>query len=158
VAIKALSVIRHDTFLLTSSIALIYTATVMTLNANVQTIALNANMIGGNVSAQVSGWGSTLLTGGLSPNNLQRMATTTISTVECRSRHRPENAQRIGDSNLCALTRSGEGTCFGDEGGALIAGGNLIGVLSWQVPCGTGVPDVYEQVAAYRLWIMSVAS
>jgi trypsin len=130
----------------------------MTLNANVQTIAIGNTMLGGSVSSQISGWGSTLLTGGLSPNNLQRMTTTTLTNTECRSRHTPENAARIGDSKLCTLTRSGEGTCFGDEGGALIAGGNLVGVLSWQSPCGTGVPDVFERVSNYRLWIMSVTS
>lgn len=128
----------------------------MALNANVQTIGINANMLGAGVAAQVSGWGSTLLTGGVAPNNLQRMATTTIGVTDCRSRHNPENAARISDTKLCTLTRSGEGTCFGDEGGALIAGGILVGILSWQVPCGTGVPDVYEQVAAYRLWILTI--
>lgn len=83
------------------------------------------------------------------------MTSTTITNDECRARFTPQNAARVNDKKLCTLTRSTEGTCYGDEGGALIAGGQLIGISSWQVPCATGVPDVYERVAAHRLWITS---
>lgn len=84
------------------------------------------------------------------------MTTTTIANDECRSRLHELNGDRISDKKLCTLTRSTEGTCYGDEGGGLIANGQLIGVASWQVPCATGVPDVYERVAAHRLWITSL--
>lgn len=93
--------------------------------------------------------------GGQAPNNLQRITTTTITNEECRARLTPQNAGRVNDKKLCTLTRSSEGNCYGDEGGALISGGQLIGIASWQVPCATGVPDVYERVAAHRLWITS---
>lgn len=83
------------------------------------------------------------------------MTSNTIINDECRARFNSQNANRIGDNKLCTLTRSTEGTCYGDEGGALIANGQLIGVASWQVPCATGVPDVYERVSAHRLWITS---
>lgn len=107
------------------------------------------------MGVQVSGWGSNTQGGGQPPNNLQRMTTTTISNEECVSRHNRQNALRITDNKMCTLTRSTEGTCYGDEGGALLAGGQLIAIASWQVPCATGVPDVYERIASHRLWILS---
>lgn len=131
-------------------------ATNIVFNANVQTIGIHPTILGGNVFAQVSGWGSNLQTGGVSPNVLQRLNTTSISLNDCRSRHSPQNIARLSDNKLCTLTRSAEGTCFGDEGGALIADGQIVGVASWQVPCATGFPDVYEGVASKRLWILTV--
>ena len=86
------------------------------------------------------------------------MNTVTITNSECQTRHSAQNINRITDSKLCTYTRSGEGTCYGDEGGALISGGQLVGVASWQVPCASGHPDVYERISAHRLWISSIIS
>lgn len=120
-----------------------------------QAVPISANIFAGNVAVQMSGWGSNTQGGGQGPNNLQRITSTTITNDECRARFTPQNAIRVNDKKLCTLTRSSEGTCYGDEGGSLIAGGQLIGIASWQVPCATGVPDVYERIAAHRLWITS---
>lgn len=92
----------------------------------------------------------------MASNNLLRMNTFTLPLADCRSRHTAQNALRITDDKLCTYTRASEGLCFGDEGGALIAGGQVIGVASWQVPCATGRPDVYESIASKRLWILSI--
>lgn len=67
-----------------------------------------------------------------------------------------ENVNRITETKLCTFTRSAEGTCYGDEGGALIVGGQLVGVASWQVACATGHPDVFERITPHRLWINSL--
>lgn len=138
------------------SISLVYTANAIMMSSNVQTIALSPNIIGGAIAAQVSGWGSILLTGGIAPNNLQRLNTTIITNTECRSRHSGENAERIFTNKICTLTRPSEGTCFGDEGGALVVGAQLVAVSSWQIPCATGHPDVYERIAGVRLWILTM--
>jgi trypsin len=143
-------------YLFIDSISLIYTATQITMTTNVQVIAMNANIIPGATSVQMSGWGNTGTTGGVSTNNLQRITTATITNYECRDRHNTLNANRIGDSKICTFTRSTQGTCFGDEGGGLIASNLLIGVSSWQVPCATGVPDVYERISSHRVWILSI--
>lgn len=103
----------------------------------------------------MSGWGTNTQGGGQGPNNLQRMNSITITNEECRARFTRQNADRVNDKKLCTLTRSTEGICYGDEGGSLIAGGQLIGLASWNVPCATGVPDVYERIAPHRLWITS---
>lgn len=67
-----------------------------------------------------------------------------------------QNGLRIFDSKMCTFTRSAEGTCHGDEGGALIVGGQIVGVSSWQVPCAVGHPDVYERISSFRFWILSI--
>lgn len=138
------------------SISLIQTATNIALTGNVQSIPLSPNIINGNVTVQVSGWGSTLQTGGIVSNNLQRITTNTLPLNDCRSWFNSRYAARLNDDKLCTLTRTIQGTCFGDEGGALITGGQIIGVVSWQVPCATGLPDVYEAIASKRLWIMGI--
>lgn len=66
-----------------------------------------------------------------------------------------QNSLRVNDNKMCVFTRSAEGTCWGDEGGALVIGGQLVGVLSWGVPCAVGHPDVFERITASRLWILS---
>lgn len=140
---------------ITCSAALVYTATVIAFTVNVQAVPISANIIAGNAAVQISGWGTNTQGGGQAPNNLQRITTTTLANDECRARFHPQNADRINDKKICTLTRSTEGTCYGDEGGGLISGNQLIAIVSWQVPCATGVPDVYERVAPHRLWITS---
>lgn len=88
------------------------------------------------------------------PTNLQRITTFTITNSDCRTRHSAQNQQRLFDNKICTL-QPGVGTCFGDEGGALVANNVLIGISSWQVPCAQGFPDVYERISDKRLWIMS---
>ncbi|KAJ6647221.1 Chymotrypsin-2 [Pseudolycoriella hygida] len=145
----------YDRITLDNDVALVYTATAMAFTVNVQPIPISSTIFAGGVSVQISGWGTNTQGGGQAPNNLQRLTTTTISNDECRGRFHSLNADRITDRKICTLTRSTEGTCYGDEGGGLVSGGQLIGIASWQVPCATGVPDVFERIAAHRLWITS---
>lgn len=149
---------KHKLLIVFLSVSLIYTATVIAFTANVQSIALSPNIFAGGVAAQISGWGSSAVNGGLGANALQRLTTTTITNSDCRARNNPQVAETIVDSKLCAFTNSGQGTCHGDEGGALIVGGLLIGISSTQVPCAQGHPDVYERISSSRMWIMSVVS
>lgn len=142
--------------LFSSSLSLIHAATNIATGTNVQAIPLSPNIISGNVAAQVSGWGSALANGGASSTTLQRITTETLPLISCRPLFTPQYADRLNDNKLCTLTRSIQGTCFGDEGGALVVGGQVIGVVSWQVPCATGLPDVYESIASKRLWILSI--
>jgi secreted trypsin-like serine protease len=43
---------------------------------------------------------------------------------------------------------------MGDSGGPLVTlDGALIGIVSWGVPCGKGLPDVYTRVSPFKDWI-----
>ena len=61
------------------------------------------------------------------------------------------------DMNFCTQNERGEGFCTSDLGGPLVSNGRLIGIASWNHPCGTGVRDVYVRISHYRLWIGSIA-
>lgn len=57
-------------------------------------------------------------------------------------------------SNFLCLSIS---ACMGDSGGPLVlADGALIGIVSWGVPCGVGMPDIYTKVSSYKDWIDTV--
>ena len=108
------------------------------------------------MSVQVSGWGASTQVGGATPNNLSRLTMNTITNPECRSRHNEIDAARIFNGKICTYLQAAQGTCFGDEGGALISGNQIVGIASWQTPCAVGRPDVYERIADKRLWINSI--
>ena len=45
---------------------------------------------------------------------------------------------------------------MGDSGGPLVQeDGSLIGIVSWGVPCGQGMPDIFTKVSEYKDWIDS---
>lgn len=61
----------------------------------------------------------------------------------------------VYDSNLCAFTKKGVGACHGDSGGPLVLADTheQVGVVSWGLPCGRGLPDVYTRLTSYSEWI-----
>lgn len=99
------------------------------------------------------GWGRTSYPGSI-PNDLQFLNLKTLTYEQCKSAWSTET---IVQSEICTLTKSGEGACHGDSGGPLIAGSDgkasLIGLVSWGAPCARGVPDVYTRVSAFLPWI-----
>lgn len=69
----------------------------------------------------------------------------TILNPNCRERHTASYANHITDDKICFHNIKGDGTWHGDEG-------KLIGVLSWNVPCATGVPLGVPDVFKTRLF------
>lgn len=45
---------------------------------------------------------------------------------------------------------------MGDSGGPLVANEELVGLVSWGIPCARGRPDVFVRVDNVRSWILSV--
>jgi hypothetical protein len=139
------------------SISLIFTTANIVMSANVQPVPLASNMPDVGSAVKISGWGANTQTGGRIRNNLARLNTTTITNAECRSRHNETGNESIFVTKLCTFGQANQGTCFGDEGGALVDNfGAIVGVASWQIPCGVGIPDVYERIADKLLWILSI--
>jgi trypsin len=138
---------------ISNDVSVIRTAALMTLNANVQPVALGSSHVGGGVNAIVSGWGGTAVTGGPAPNNLQWVTTTTLTNADCRARHTAGNAQFVFDHKICTFTIAGQGICQGDSGGPLVAAGQVIGTVSWNIPCARGWPDAFDRTHYFRSWI-----
>ena len=129
----------------------------------------------GGVAAIVTGWGRTQVRGwrsfgdsfsfiqmsfqrdGNLADVLQSLRTTTLTNDQCKAQHSTLNRRFIFDSNICTANAVGQGFCTGDGGGPLVIGEGInrraIGIVSWNMPCGTGTPDVYVRLSSYIPWI-----
>ncbi|CRL02608.1 CLUMA_CG015755, isoform A [Clunio marinus] len=141
-----------------NDVSVVQTGTTIGFNANVGAAALGSAHVGGGVSAIVTGWGGTTVSGGPSPNNLQQLTTTTLTNADCRARHTANNRDFVFDHKICTFTRSGQGICQGDSGGPLATGNTVIGIVSWNIPCARGFPDAFDRVSSHRSWILGAIS
>lgn len=89
------------------------------------------------------------------PDNLQTLQTRIITNQECQDRH-TDYRDYIFENKLCTFTQFGQGTCMGDSGGPLVVGNYVVGVPSWVIPCGQGIPDVYARVSSFADWIIGI--
>uniref|UniRef100_A0AAG5DTW9 Peptidase S1 domain-containing protein n=1 Tax=Anopheles atroparvus TaxID=41427 RepID=A0AAG5DTW9_ANOAO len=104
-----------------------------------------------------SGWGLATLTSLAEPVDvLQYVALRTITNEECKVRFEKLQNRVIASSNLCTYSRKAQGTCMGDSGGPLVNDGELVGLVSWGIPCAAGYPDVYVRVSAFRAWVSAL--
>lgn len=78
------------------------------------------------------------------------MTTRAISNAECR---RFVPVSFVPESKICTNVGAGRGICQGDSGGPLTEDGELVGIVSWNIPCARGSPDGFERVAYFRDWI-----
>lgn len=87
---------------------------------------------------------------------------TTLTNEQCLAQHSNLNRRYIYENTLCTTSPKGEGICTGDGGGPLVTGEaptrQVIGIASWNMPCGTGTPDVYVRLLNYVSWITETGS
>lgn len=99
---------------------------------------------GGGLNGNVAGWGATA-TGGNPTTSLQWFTTTTITNADCQSRFTARGEHRAASfvfaHKVCTFSRTGQGFCQGDSGGGLVISNVVHGIVSWNIPCGQGVPD-----------------
>lgn len=88
---------------------------------------------------------------------LQGVRVRTITREECLAQHPNINRRFIYENNTCSTSPIGQGFCVGDGGSPLVVGEGqtrfAIGIASWNMACGTGVPDVYVRLLDYITWI-----
>lgn len=123
----------------------------LSFNENMTTITIQDGPIEDGSKVTLIGWGLTSYQGSI-PDNLQFINLKTISTSDCSISH----GETIRETQLCTLTKEGEGACKRDSGGPLIMDGKLIGVVSWGEPCAKGYPDVFTRVSAFSDWIATI--
>lgn len=121
---------------------------------NIQVALLNPSLTVDHLTVAISGFGVT--NSGISyfEPNLHIISTETISNEECALKQSVENAWRVTESKMCTLIAD-SGICYGDEGGAIYSGMELMGIASWHSHCSVDIPNLYERVAIHRLWIQS---
>ncbi|KAG7209472.1 hypothetical protein KM043_015559 [Ampulex compressa] len=105
------------------------------------------NDVKAGAPAVITGWGR-LSARGKIPNAMQEIVLSIFSPSVCRLYYR-----QVKSTNICTLTRVGEGVCSGDSGGPLVSNDIQIGIVSFGRPCAIGHPDVYTRVSSYKQWI-----
>ncbi|CAH0714814.1 unnamed protein product, partial [Brenthis ino] len=141
---------EYDSDIIKNDIAIIFTEEEVQFGEDVDAIELNDEPVEKGEELLLTGWGTTSYPGHL-PNDLMQLELKAISFEDCKEAHKSVNA--VFESQICALTKAGEGACHGDSGGPLVREGRQVGVVSWGVPCARGLPDVYTKVEAYMGWI-----
>ncbi|CAF4882573.1 unnamed protein product [Pieris macdunnoughi] len=104
---------------------------------------------------KLSGWGFTDKNGRSVPDKLQWLDVKIISEKDCKTDNlkRFEKSFPITQNHICTLNKNGEGTCQGDSGGSLVCNNKSCGIVSWNIPCARGQPDVYTSTTKYSTWI-----
>lgn len=146
---------NYDSWSLFNDICTIQTSTAMTFTANLQPIALGSTFVGGGVNAMTAGWGTLSANDNSTPNNLQQLATTTLTNADCRARFPAADRSYVIDSKICTFTARGQSICYGDSGSPVVANNQLIGIVIWSISCGNGTPDVHSRVSSFRNWIIN---
>ncbi|KAK9686163.1 Trypsin [Popillia japonica] len=140
---------------LANDVAVIRLTTALTMSNLVAQVALNTQLTGA-VPSILIGWGRTCTSCGI-PNNLQHLNTQTLIHAACHAIW----GNSVHESQICALTHSGQGSCNGDSGGPLIQTSNIaqLGIVSFGhiTGCAVGWPDVYVRVSYYLAWILDAA-
>lgn len=103
-----------------------------------------------SATATVYGWGDTQGTG--PSERFQKVSVGVMGDAACNSAYPDRSTfDYAAPDEVCAGFPEGEkDACQGDSGGPLIAGGRLLGIVSWGRGCAeAGSPGVYTDVAAY---------
>ncbi|CAB3257314.1 unnamed protein product [Arctia plantaginis] len=146
-------IIIHESYngnVIVNDVSLIRVTRDIQFSERVQPIALPSEDTGAEKELMLSGWGRTSYPGTL-PLQLQMINLTSLSVERCQNIY--SNIHQVFESQICSLTKSGEGACHGDSGGPLVEGNTVVGIVSWGMPCARGYPDVYSRVYSFKNWI-----
>ena len=139
---------------LNNDIATLVNFAAFTFNTFVQQIAIQTGTATfAGVTATVSGFGRTS-DGSTATSAFVRWVTMPVITnAVCSQTY----GGIIIASTICTSTAGGRGTCSGDSGGPLTAGGNQIGVVSFVAAsgCQAGLPAGFARVTSFVAWINS---
>ncbi|CAH2250048.1 chymotrypsin-2-like isoform X1 [Pararge aegeria] len=142
---------KYNSMLINNDVSVIRVDTEIEFSDLVQPIALPDRNTEGGADLILTGWGRLSYPGSL-PDKLQMIQLSALSVDDCQKIY--TNVNDVYDSQICSLTKAGEGACHGDSGGPLIEDGKIVGVVSWGVPCAKGFPDVYSRVFTFKDWIL----
>ena len=101
----------------------------------------------------LAAWGRQSATAALYRPRLVQVLQPTITNAACSSVLFP-HANRITSSMMCAMSIATQAPCVGNLGSGLYCDGQLSGVLTGGIGCGTAnTPAVYQQIRAFNTWI-----
>ncbi|XP_063697955.1 chymotrypsin-2-like [Culicoides brevitarsis] len=149
---------KFDKSLKKNDLGLMQTTISIIFNQNVKAIQISQKFIEAQTKATTCGWGR-ISNQGTRTNVLQYLNTTIMDNEECRQAHCiSKRFLYIYDNVICTKNVKMKGTCNGDSGGALVVNEKLVGVVSWGVRCGIGLPDVFTRLSEHFEWIQEIIS
>lgn len=102
----------------------------------------------------IAGWGS-INPGSKIPSFLKRASLPVVDIETCRAQYKGV-ATIFADQFCIGVVSGGKGSCEGDEGGPIVQGNTLVGILSSKTACGlAGYSDIDIIVGAHLDWIKS---
>ncbi|XP_017778779.1 PREDICTED: transmembrane protease serine 9-like [Nicrophorus vespilloides] len=135
---------------LENDIAILKLSDPLQFNEYVKPVELPTASIKANSDVVLSGWGLTSYPGSV-PDGLRFIRLKTMDSETC---NRMQSWEVFG-SQVCTMTKAGEGVCQGDSGGPLVDVNDFtqVGIVSWGTMCAVGDPDVYTSVYHFLDWI-----
>ncbi|XP_047524486.1 chymotrypsin-2-like [Pieris napi] len=155
-------IVRHEKFTsnpLVNDIALLRTKGNIKFTEKVKAIEVAKEDPKPGDKCKLSGWGFTNKYKNVkyrpSPNLLQWLEVKIISEKDCKTTYLKSYEKNfpITANHICTLNKDGEGFCQGDGGGTLECNNKSSGIISWNIPCAQGHPDVYTRTSKYSTWI-----
>ncbi|CAD6241386.1 GSCOCT00002712001.2-RA-CDS [Cotesia congregata] len=84
---------------------------------------------------------------------LKKLSVKTLAISECQKYFE----DKLWDGQICTISPIGKGTCLGDSGGPVVnSEGELVGIISWGMPCAIDYPDVHTNVSYFIDWITDI--
>ncbi|XP_039448057.1 chymotrypsin-1-like [Culex pipiens pallens] len=121
---------------------------------SIQPITLGSDNVEAESNAVATGFGRTAISDSTPASFLRYVNVDVITNEECQEAFDDSYQERLHGNTVCTRSAEGSGICLGDAGGPLVIDDTLVGVISWGIPCGMGMPDVYARVSAHRAWVL----
>lgn len=128
----------------------------------IQPIQINSNRVFQRGSAVIAGWGWTQGGNHLNPENFNPVVSNDLNFIEVSVLSHVECTWRLSGwavflrlDHICTYGRNNIGVCTFDSGSPIVSNGQLVGVVSFAIPCALGFPDFGPRVSSYTRWINS---
>lgn len=143
-----------------NSICLIKTILAIQFNQFVQPIPIAGDRVRWRNRALIAGWGWTEGGNHLNPDDFHPVVSENLNFINVNVLSHFECTWRLSGwaiflrlDHICTWGGSGVGVCTFDSGSPVAVDGELVGIVSFAVPCAFGFPDWGPRVSSYRSWI-----
>ncbi|XP_055551796.1 chymotrypsin-2-like [Wyeomyia smithii] len=149
-------IVMHPNFnvnVYANDVAVVQVVNTLLFSESIQPIAMRQAYVEAERNATIAGFGRQSISDSSTADQLRFLTVEIITQSQCQDTFSDPYTERLADNTMCSLSPAGQGSCLGDAGGPLIYNDELVGILSWGIPCGEGMPDVFARISNHRAWI-----
>ncbi|XP_053684691.1 chymotrypsin-2-like [Sabethes cyaneus] len=149
-------IVTHPNFnvdVYANDVAVVQVVNPFLFSDSIQPIPMRVAYVEAERNATISGFGRESISDSNTADQLRFLTVEIITQSECQAAFSDPYTERLADNTICSQSPAGQGSCLGDAGGPLVYNNELVGILSWGIPCGEGMPDVYARISNHRAWI-----